>query len=214
MAKIKTFSERLNLSLDKLGFPPKHCGRIQLLADMVGLSHRGAGKWVNGQCSPPMSKFPILAKQLKVSEHWLRTGEGLMCHNESSIQLQNALGVIQDIPMYALHQLTQPNRKSYQLMSCLLPYAGDFFGVVLHTEAMSPRFPMGSILVLDTQTEAKDGDFVLVHDALYPEPLFRQLLMTQDASYLHAYNPKFDRLQLVADSSVLGKLVQAIVSFE
>lgn len=215
MAKIKSFSERLNISLDKLGFPPKHCGRIQLLADMVGLSHRGAGKWVNGQCSPPVSKFPILAKQLQVNEHWLRTGEGLMCRNDATdIQLHDAWGVIQDIPMYNLHQLLQVNRKSYQTMTCLLPYGGSFCGVVLNSEAMSPRFPIGSILILDEQTAPKDGDFVLVHDESYPEPIFRQLLITQELSYLHAYNPKFDRLQLTVASRILGKLVQAIVSFE
>ena len=47
--KDHSFAKRLNLALDKEGFPPKNLGRIQLLAEMVGLTHRGTSKWVNGQ---------------------------------------------------------------------------------------------------------------------------------------------------------------------
>lgn len=213
MAKIKSFSDRLNLSLDKLGFPPKHCGRIQRLSEMVGLSHRGAGKWVNGQSSPPLGKFSTLAKQLQVNEHWLLTGEGPMCADQNESE-QAALGHLQDIPMYEMDQIRSPNKQPYQSMTCILPYISDFFAFVLQTEAMSPRFPIGSILILDAGANPKDGDFVLAIDEAYPEPVFRQLLKTNSALYLHAHHPNFDRLRLETDTHVLGKLVQAIVSFE
>ena len=212
MVKLHTFSDRLTLCLDKLGFPPKNCGRIQLLSEMVGLSHRGAGKWLSGESSPPSGKFPILAKQLQVNEHWLRTGEGLMCSENDP--LSEKIGVIQDIPLYLIHQIPDPQKQPYQMMTCILPYSGDFYGLVLKTESMSPRFPLGSIIIFDATSPAKDGDFVLAADPNYPEPLFRQLLMTDEAQYLHAYNPKFDRLSVSAGSCLLGKLIQAIVSFD
>lgn len=214
MTKLKTFSERLNASLDKLGFPPKHSGRIQQLAEMVSLSHRGAGKWVNGQSEPPSGKFSTLAKQLQVNEHWLRTGEGAMSDNSQPLLSSEPFGITLEVPIYPIHQLLQTSKQAAYAMTCILPYVGDFYGLVVTSEAMSPRFPVGSILILDGQATPKDGDFVLAVESTYPEPVFRQLLIANDAFYLHAHNPKFERLTLPAHSQVLGKLVQAIISFE
>jgi SOS-response transcriptional repressor LexA len=211
MTKLKTFSERLNASLDKLGFPPKHSGRIQQLAEMTGLSHRGAGKWVSGESKPPAGKFSILAEQLQVNERWLRTGEGPMSEDASSLNLLAPLGITQDVPVYPLSQL---HKEISHTITCILPYTSEFYGIVLSSEAMSPRFPMGSILILDALAVTRDGDFVLAADPLYPEPVFRQLLITNDMLHLHAHNPKFERSVLVSVSNILGKLVQAIVSFE
>ncbi|PJD92866.1 MAG: hypothetical protein CK424_04650 [Legionella sp.] len=213
MTKSHTFSERLNLCLDKLGFPPKHCGRIQLLADMVGLTHRGAGKWVNGQCCPPLGKFPMLAKQLQVNEHWLRTGEGAMCAQDLGFMEPQSLGVSQTVPVYSLSHLLQVDKKPSHTMTCILPYTSDFYGIVLQTQAMSPRFPVGSVIVFDALATPKDGDFVLAADPACSEPVFRQLLLKDDLSYLHAHNPQFERQIFDARHQVLGKLIQAIVSF-
>ena len=181
-----TFAERLNICLDKEGFPPKNHGRIQLLAEMVGLTHRGASKWVNGQSCPPAGKYASLAKKLNVSELWLRTGAGPMSTKK--------------IP--------------HKTITCVLPYKGNFFGITLETEAMSPRFPNGSIIIFDDEALSKDGDFVLVSYAGLPEPIFRQLLTMGSSRYLNAHNPKFDRLTLTDESRIMGKLVQAILSFE
>ncbi len=208
-----TFSERLNICLDKEGFPPKNHGRIQLLAEMVGLTHRGASKWVNGQSSPPAGKYAALAKKLNVSETWLRTGQGAMLGSASTAPLSSAMGLPQDVSIYTLQAWTT-NKTPQKTMRCVLPYKGNFFGIILETEAMTPRFPNGSIIILDDTASPKDGDFVLVKFAGLPEPIFRQLLITGSAHYLNAHNPKFDRLILTSDSQIMGKLVQAILSFE
>ena len=212
--KATTFSERLNVCLDKEGFPLKNRGRITLLAEMVGLTHRGASKWVNGQSAPPASKYALLAKQLNVNETWLRTGIGSMFENDRSLFLSGDMGIVQEVAIYPVHQLKSSKRVSQKSMTCILPYRSVFFGIRLETEAMSPRFPNGSIIIFDANASPKDGDFVLAHFSGYPEPIFRQLLMCGDFMYLDAHNPKFDRITLVQDSDMMGKLVQAIVSFE
>lgn len=206
------FSDRLNICLDKEGFPPKNCGRIQQLAEMVGLTHRGASKWVNGQSSPPAKKFASLAKKLNVSEHWLRTGEGDM-HDENKLHPKDALSVTANIPIYSLDSFLSENRIIQQSIQCTLTRQGNFFGIILETEAMSPRFTKGSIIIFD-QTPAKDGDFVLVDYNEFPSPIFRQLLIIGGIYYLNAHNPKFDRLILTDEKKIRGKLVQAILSFD
>lgn len=211
--KSSTFAERLNICLDKEGFPPKNHGRIQLLAEMVGLTHRGASKWVNGQSAPPAGKYTALAKKLNVNETWLRTGIGAMLGNNGSDPLSSAMGLAQDVPIYTISALISTNKIPQKTITCVLPYKGSFFGITLETEAMSPRFPNGSIIIFDDTATSKDGDFVLVSYIGLPEPIFRQLLIMGSSRYLNAHNPKFDRLTLTDDSFVMGKLVQAIVSF-
>lgn len=208
-----TFSERLNACLDKEGFPPKNRGRIQLLAEMVGLTHRGAGKWINGQSTPPAKKYESLAKKLNVNEKWLRTGEGPMTNLDiSSTSLKEESFQIA-IKIYAADSFLTEKKTIYREIYCTLSHAGEFFGIILDTEAMSPRFPSGSIIIFEN-TIPKDGDFVLVNYNGLPNPIFRQLLIIGGVWYLNAHNPKFDRLILQDKTRILGKLVQAILSFD
>lgn len=209
--KYTTFSDRLNLCLDKEGFPPKNRGRIQLLAEMVGLTHRGASKWVNGETEPPSKKFSSLARKLNVNEQWLQTGEGDMLEISNSI-LNQIPSTQASVPLYNMESFLK-NKKIEKYIDCCFSYTGNFFALTLDTEAMSPRFPKGCIIIFDT-AKAKDGDFVLVNFPDYPSPIFRQLFIIGNILYLNAPNPKFDRLVLGNEQRILGKLVQAILNFD
>ena len=206
----KTFSERLNIALDKEGFPPKNRGRIQLLAEMVGLSHRGASKWVNGETRPPLKKYTTLAKKLNVREKWLRDGEGSMLgdhiHHEE-------LNKTVEVPVYLAENFHHKDPLPVKTITCNIAFTGDLFAMLLESEAMSPRFPKGSIVIFDREKEAVDGDFVLVNFESYPTPVFRQLLDIGSSIYLDAHNPKFDRLLLSDESKIHGVMIQAILSF-
>lgn len=211
--KNSDFAERLNLCLDKEGFPPKNRGRIQLLAEMVGLTHRGASKWVNGESTPPVKKFADLAKKLGVNEWWLRTGEGDMALSESN-QLSNEITQqMFNVDILDIESVTSLKKKIVHTIQCHLPRNGHYFGVLIETEAMSPRFPNRTIAIFE-DVAPKDGDFALVQLDTFPSPLFRQLLIFGGIAYLHAHNPKFERIQLVSGYKMLGRLVQAILSFE
>lgn len=207
------FAERLNLCLDKEGFPPKNRGRIQLLADMVGLTHRGASKWVNGESCPPFSKYAMLAKKLNVNATWLRTGEGHMLDLSNMHEPFETTTTLLDIPIYDESTLLLPNKKVLNRLKCTLPLNDEYFGVRLQTEAMSPRFSKGSMVIFNKE-KPKDGDFVLVDYVGFPTALFRQVLMVGETIYLNAHNPKFERLILNDQSKIMGKLVQAILSFD
>jgi SOS-response transcriptional repressor LexA len=210
--KASSFAERLNLSLDKEGFPPKNRGRIQLLAEMVGLTHRGASKWINGESEPPAKKITSLAKKLNVSEKWLLVGEGSMLEDHSeSINKEQTFLI--DVPIYTLESLLSKKRIIQKQLQCTVSHTNGHFGIILDTEAMSPRFPRDSIIIFDS-SKAKDGDFVLIDYNNFPSPIFRQLLIVGNNSYLNAHNPKFDRLVLNDSKRIIGKLVQAILLFD
>lgn len=199
--------------MDKEGFPPKNRGRIQLLATMVGLTHRGASKWVNGESSPPLSKYAMLAQKLNVNATWLRTGDGDMTDVAQNVEPNQTATYLLDIPIYDESTLLSQNKKILSTLKCTLPFHDQFFGVALQTEAMSPRFTKGSIIIFNEE-KPKDGDFVLVDYWGFPSALFRQVLMVGETIYLNAHNPKFERLVLNDKSKIIGKLVQAILSFD
>ena len=70
------FSARLNEALDDAGVPQKGMGRQSALVRMLGVSHRVAKKWLDGEEFPPTSKMVKIASQLKVRSNWLFSGQG------------------------------------------------------------------------------------------------------------------------------------------
>lgn len=211
-----SFSERLNYVLDQEGFPPKNRGRIQLLAELFDLSHRGASKWVNGESCPPAKKFADIAKKLNVNETWLKTGRGFMRESLYAEEPHFALFARQpqDVPIYSNSHFMTENKCLLKTICCYLPYSGNFFGIILESDAMAPRFPRNSILIFNQNKPIADGDFVLVDHPSYPEPLFRQILILNYACYLLAENPKFERLTLSSGEKIIGRLVQVIYSLD
>lgn len=209
------FHERLNTALDKAGFPPKNRGRISRLADIMGLSHRGAGKWLDGDTAPPVKKCPFLAEKLHVNPEWLITGKGNMVRESlghSGEILARSLS-IKDVPLYTAEDWNNPYRSPAQTIACYATTIGKTFALKVDTEAMSPRFPAGSLIIIDTNKEAKDGDFVLAQTSHFPTPQFRQLLIAKQLKYLDAHNPKFDRLMCHAHDKIIGVVVQAVLLF-
>lgn len=207
------FNERLNKALDKEGFPPKNKGRIQRLANMMGLSHRGAGKWLDGETTPPAKKIPFLAEKLDINFEWLSTGKGNMVREASSAdKLPNPLST-REVPLYTVDDLHNPYRSPSQVITCYAASVGKTFALKVDTEAMSPRFPTGSILIIDTGRVAKDGDFVIAQTFQFPMPQFRQFFTANHMNYLEAQNPKFDRIIFTPNDKIIGVVIQLILLF-
>lgn len=70
------FADRLNEALDDAGVPLKGMGRQSTLVRMLGVSHRLAKKWLDGEEFPPTSKMVKLATELQVRSNWLFSGQG------------------------------------------------------------------------------------------------------------------------------------------
>jgi hypothetical protein len=70
------FADRLNEALDDAGVPLKGMGRQSTLVRMLGVSHRVAKKWLDGEEFPPTSKMVRLASELQVRSNWLFSGQG------------------------------------------------------------------------------------------------------------------------------------------
>ena len=55
-SEVRKFSSRLNIALDDAGFPKKGMGRQSSLVRMLGVSHRVAKKWLEGEEFPRTPK--------------------------------------------------------------------------------------------------------------------------------------------------------------
>lgn len=207
------FHERLNKALDKEGFPPKHRGRIQRLADIMGLSHRGVGKWLDGETTPPAKKFPALAEKLHISSDWLKTGKGNMIRESSGNESSANPIAMKEIPLYTIDDLNNPYRTPSQTITCYVASLGRAFAFKVDTEAMSPRVPAGSLIIIDMDRIPKDGDFILGQIERLPGPQFRQLFVAHEVKYLIADNPKFERLTMSLNDKIIGVVVQIVTLF-
>lgn len=203
------FSDRLNKALDKEGFPPKNKGRAQLLAEMMGLTKAGIGKWINGLSCPPEKNYQALADKLSVREEWLRAGHGVMLSEKNIADMTEKVQYEQEVPLYRLENLNVP----LKMVKCTVPIQGKGLAFSLKSDAMNPRFPENSIIIIDTEKPKKHGDFVLVKHPNFPTPIFRQLIIIDDEKSLLAHNPKFERLYLENQDDIIGVMIQAIISF-
>lgn len=207
----QNFVDRLNRALDRAGFPAKQRGRVQSLANAMGMSARGASLWLNGDTHPPAKKYALLAEKLNVKEAWLRYGEGNM--------LDRASELTENPPPYlSVYEWNEALAKDGQttepitLVSCDKTFHGKPLAVRFNTEAMSPRFPAGFVGIFDTGKQPKDGDFILVKTDHFPAPIVRQLLIAGQDQYLEAINPKFERLLHTQSDGVWGTMIQATIS--
>lgn len=58
------FSERLNATLDYIGFPPKGKARQIKFGPLFGVGQRGAGKWLSGEGMPHQKRHAKIIKFL------------------------------------------------------------------------------------------------------------------------------------------------------
>lgn len=92
-----------------------------------------------------------------------------------------------------------------------LKMAEGAFAVEMDTAAMEPRFPQGTILIIDPILKPKDADFVLAKLSVDSEIVFRQLFINKSLTYLTSINP-FEKQSLIPlneKDEILGVLVQA-----
>ncbi|MBK1699766.1 hypothetical protein CKO22_02215 [Thiococcus pfennigii] len=72
----KAFAARLNEALDDFDAPPKGSGRQTYLAELFGVSQKGARKWLEAEGMPSLKRIPAIARELNVRSSWLISGEG------------------------------------------------------------------------------------------------------------------------------------------
>lgn len=90
------------------------------------------------------------------------------------------------------------------------------FAWIVQGSAMEPKFSDNSVLIIDTELNAENHDYVLVICSETKGIIFRQLVTDGDNQYLFALNPIFKNLVKINEHShkIIGVLVQLRQNFK
>lgn len=82
------------------------------------------------------------------------------------------------------------------------------FAVEVHGDSMVnpngwPSFPPGTLIVVEPDLPARDGDFVIAADR-EGRPTFKQLVIDGGRRYLKPLNPRFPIIEIGPDTQIVG----------
>jgi phage repressor protein C with HTH and peptisase S24 domain len=208
--KCMAFSKRLNYALDLRKYPKLGQGRIGYVQEVFSLSRAGVNKWLHGKAIPHKNTRTLIAETLGISLKWLETGDGdPLAIDATKFEAHNKVIAIPLITMaeaYSLENIVEPNHFKERIV--ISAHIKADFAVILAGNSMFPRFQEGSILIINTKKDIKDGDYVLAKTSLLPEAIFRQYMVGTNGAYLTAFNQKFEPLYIDEHVKILGKIIE------
>lgn len=201
------YAKRFNTTLDLYGVPQKNQGRSLIVAEMFGLTQRGAARWVNGEVLPPKARRKEIALRMKVNFDWLEFGHGEP-RTANSIN-----GGMKQFPI-----ITQIEAKDYKRV--LSSFSGrrmgfetkasdESFIIEVSGKAMEPRFGPGTAIVVDPTATVKDGDYVLAYVHKISEVLFRQYVLSDSSTHLVPSADGFSSINMAKDDKIIGVVTEA-----
>lgn len=88
------------------------------------------------------------------------------------------------------------------------------YAIAVKDSTMLPRFPEGTLLIIDPELQPEDKDFVIAVLKGQKQPTFKQILIDGDDVYLKPMNPDFNTVLLDKEPKFLGVMVQARMDFK
>ena len=93
------------------------------------------------------------------------------------------------------------------------PASADSFGLRVVNDAMAPRFPIGTILIVDPKAKVQNRDFVILVLEGQQTAVFKQLLVDGEDIYLKSLSEGYRTIHVPKKPKILGVLVQARTDF-
>ena len=212
------FKDRFKQSRIKLGVTQDE------LAKMVGVSQTAINKIEIGSTLKPRDILK-LATKLKVSPHWLLTGENLDPVNNYVQDL--SLSVDEAYKQYNKSPLLVPLISWVQAGSwsevidnfqpgeaderypCPEKHSENTFALKVIGESMFPDFIPGEIIYVDPNVKAESGSCVVIRQNGDTEATFKQLMMDGSKKYLKALNPNWPNpiIEMLPDATICGVVI-------
>ena len=82
------------------------------------------------------------------------------------------------------------------------------FALRVKGESMWPQFQEDTILIINTEKDYKNRDFVIAHIASQDEIVFRQLLIENKYMFLRAINSIFPAIRFQNRDKIIGSVIQ------
>ena len=88
------------------------------------------------------------------------------------------------------------------------------FALRVQGDSMTPRFPPGTILIVEPEESVQPGDFVVARINSDTEATFKQLVKDGSRLYLRPLNPQYPILPVDEQTHIVGPVITAIAKMK
>ena len=162
------------------------------------------------------SKFAFhIADALGINSDWLIAGKGRMTDaDNASIKNSVKIPVIDwsNIRKWVEEKNYSVNVSHY--INTQLDSPEHFYGLKMLDASMSPRFEVGTLLIVDPVVSAQENDYVIVSTRFSDQPIVRQLVKKDNKFILLPSNISlYKEIELTREDKILGVVRQAFYEF-
>ncbi|MBS0286976.1 MAG: LexA family transcriptional regulator [Proteobacteria bacterium] len=83
------------------------------------------------------------------------------------------------------------------------------FALVMDNDSMEPRYPEGTIIIIDKMQKPKTKDYAVIQLKDKKVPVFKQLVLVDGELYAKSLNPDYKPIRLAKGTHIIGRVVQA-----
>lgn len=197
--------ERIKIAREKIGVSQSE------LARRIGVKPQSVQVWEAGRNGPSRKRITILARELKVSPHWLEFGEepqGLEGERQRKVQeLEETNLTAKEFPLISWVQAGQWSEivDNFQPgdAETWVPFGisrrdiPNGFCLRVRGDSMEPEFADGDIILVDPHKQPENGQFVIAKLLDTNEATFKKYVIDAGVISLHPLNyPKHQPIHL------------------
>jgi hypothetical protein len=213
MRKLDTLSDRINYSLEVVGM------RQAQLAKLINVKPQV----INFLCetNTKNSRFTFeIASVLELNPTWLATGQGAMFLNDDPryklFKEYEIVQVLDDSTIKSAFQFEKLPEQKNVMVAPVKTQRENVFGLIIKDVAMSPIFPINSILFFqwDPTYKPKAEDYLVLYSEEYDAVLVRKLVIENDKEILAIINEKFYRpVEFSKKIKIIGTVIATYNTF-
>ena len=200
----KIFSKNLNYYITNSGKQQK-----EIAADL-GISPTTFNTWCVGKIMPRMGKVQAIADYFNIGKSDLIDDKSnLIGKRTKKGVIINVLGrVAAGIPIDAIEDIIDTEEITEELAK-----TGEFFGLQIHGDSMTPNICDGDIVIVRQQNDAESGDIVIA-TVNGDEATCKRLRKYKDGIELVSINPSYKPFEFSNEEiiekpvKILGKVVE------
>ena len=212
----KTYRERLQMALEHAREAKGYS--VNKVAELVGMRpstlYEAAAKGIR-----PSSYTVKIAEVTGVSSDWLAEGKGPMLQTETPANVTPVEVKRRRVPLvssvaaglFAEAVDYHPVGWSDEWVECTVPVKDHTFALKVEGDSMEPKFEEGRILIVEPDTEARPGDYVIAKNG-DGEATFKQLIKDGGELMLKPLNPRYP-IRPLGDAKIIGVVVQSFENY-
>lgn len=198
----KIFAKNLRRYLDKGNKTQKE------VADAIGVSPQTFNTWLQMVALPRMGKVQALADYFGINKSDLLDDKPEPREKPRSVKIPVLGDVAAGIPIEAIEDIID-----YEEIDENLARRGDFFGLRIKGNSMSPRIQNGDVVIVRIQSDAESGDIVIAK-VNGDDACCKKLQKHDDGISLISFNPDYEPMFFSKKDiidlpvNVIGKVVE------